>query len=185
MQPGYSLPLGRPVALGGREPRREETGEGSGPEGPHAQPAIPGCSPAGAGAPLLREAPAGRVVQGGPRGLEARFSVESAPRAPGLELLPRALKTPPKSWCLTFTAGSPTFCLLGKHPVNARRVNNEAKDPTRGLSRPALPNRTFCDDVNVLYLPHSIWQPRVPTVEWVSSSSSSSSSFSPETSHSP
>lgn len=88
--------------------------------------------------------------KGGPRGLEARFSVESAPGAPGLELLPRTLKTPPKSWCLPFTAGSPAFCLLGKRPVNARRVNNEVKDPTRGLSRPALPNRTLCDDVNRL-----------------------------------
>lgn len=93
------------------------------------------------------------------------------PGAPGLELLPRTLKTPPENWCLSLPRWEPDI-LPAQHPPsqNSRRVNSEVEDPTRRRSRLALPSRTFYDDVNVPYLPRSIWQPRVPTAERVSSS---------------
>lgn len=154
----------------GREPRqwREAAHRGlnSAANGPHAQPSTPGCSPAGAGTSCLQEAPVAQAAQGN-RENEGQVLGGSCPRAPELKLLPRRLRTPPKSWRLPLPAGSPTFCLATRCPRSARWKNNELEDPTCRLSHPALPNRTFCDDVNLLYLQASIWQPRVPTADWV------------------
>lgn len=158
--------LGWPVALGvlpgqcGRKPRQWREAAQMGPNatanGPHAQPSVPGCSPAGARGWRF-------IPHRGPRCLHRarrpRSLVESSPGPQSLNSpRPENTEMPWKPGAFHFPLGVPhSACSVGAQ-LRPCWMNNEFEDPVCRLPRPVPPRRTSCHDARVLYLPCSPWR---------------------------